>query len=241
MIFLKLAHQARVTVFFPFLVFLLMLLDIVGLNIFIVPIANAYTPPPSSLSPSPSPSPPSCSTSTFHSLICILKKNKCYSISSKSLIPPYLGYECGILDAFEPNQWSHKHLPAFMKTLNSQIKPLISTIATSSASTPKLDIVFQGSADALKIVKPRQWSAVSKTCNKTKKSGIITNDDLAYLRACTVRDAIPFPVPSYVHLISGSGTLCSKTSYLKTFCHVSEKTRVGSSYRSVKLIIVFKR
>ena len=223
-----------------------MLVSIIRLNVFVVPIANAYTPyrpyRPSP-SPSPSPSPPSCSTSTLHSLICILKKNKCYPISSKSLIPPYLGYQCGILDAFEPNQWSHKHLSFFMKTLNFQIKPLISTIKTSSASTPKLDldIVFQGSADALKIVKPRQWSTVNKACNKTKKTGIITNADLAYLRACTVIEAIPFPVPSYVHLISGSGRLCSKTSYLKTFCHVSEKTRVGSSYRSVKLIIVFKR
>lgn len=126
------------------------------------------------------------------------------------------GWRCDQLAGFEDYEWTHKKLYSFALSVIS----LANTLPQNSFT-----ISIQGISDSKPIKKSKSWWMVSEDCRR--KSGPITNEDLALLRACTAAKAI--------ERLEGSGR---SVSLLPSIAYKPEEKKIGQRYKAAIIFLL---
>ena len=138
---------------------------------------------------------------------------------------------CAVLPAFGDNEWTHQRARKFASNAgdfaaNAQL--------AKSGFKGNLYFALQGMADNRQIMRPKSWRAASPACRANHDPDEpITNLDLAFLRACELRQYL---LPA----------IAKQTELLRPIDYTDVKSRlepgqsyIGDQYKAVALVLVF--
>jgi hypothetical protein len=138
---------------------------------------------------------------------------------------------CRVLPAFGDNEWTHQRARTFASNAGDFAANLQ---LAKSGFKGNFYLALQGMADNRQIMRPKSWQTASPGCRANHDMGEpITNLDLAFLRACELRQYL-------------SPAIAKQTELLRPIDYTDVKSRlepgqkyVGDQYKAVALVLVF--
>ena len=140
------------------------------------------------------------------------------------------GYSCAALPDFEDNEWTHRDAGSFAIEA-SKVAALIATVRESFGEESYL--ALQGWADRRAIGKKRLWGEVSGSCRgKHQVADAITNLDLAFLRACELKEQLTPHLREHLYLLPPVDYLDPR------WTKSTNQTLAGKAFKAAVLFVV---
>ncbi len=139
---------------------------------------------------------------------------------------------CRALPAFGDNDWTHQRARVFA----SNASDLAASVQLAKSGIKgNFYLALQGMADNRQIKRPKSWRAASPACRGNHEADDpINNLDLAFLRACELRQYFP-------------PAIAKQTELLQPIDYTDVKSRpepgksyIGDQYKAVVLVLVFQ-
>lgn len=129
-------------------------------------------------------------------------------------------YECGKLPAFQDYEWEHFQLRLFAKKVINTFLRIESILDEKTVY-----LAIRGTADAKEITEFKNWDEVNIPCQN--REGVITNFDLATLRACAVKLAIESEMENI-----------KEVKLLESFDFSNQPDKIGNQYKSAIFYLI---